>query len=196
MTFITGLRVEEVYADFKTFHPIRKKPAKPLETFTGKIAARPKIMSTSPSSPKIMPPFFLHYENGVRGVLTVSQVCSGRKNRLFFEINGSKSSLAWDGEHPNELVDRHRTEPNQMLMKDPSLLLPKRTLDSFLSRRTCRRFPGYIQTTLQESLQLYSGRRFRSKHPISRLLPMVIMKWYCVKPSNEVPSENKWIKIE
>ncbi len=37
MTFITGLHVEEVYADFKTFHPIRKKPAKPLETFTGKM---------------------------------------------------------------------------------------------------------------------------------------------------------------
>ncbi len=37
LTFITGLQVEEVYADFKTFHPIRKKPAKPLETFTGKM---------------------------------------------------------------------------------------------------------------------------------------------------------------
>ncbi|HAW51826.1 MAG TPA: dehydrogenase, partial [Flavobacteriales bacterium] len=37
LTFITGLHVEEVYADFKTFHPIRKKPAKPVETYTGKI---------------------------------------------------------------------------------------------------------------------------------------------------------------
>ncbi len=37
MTFITGLKVKEVYADFKTFHPIRKKPLKPLETFTGKL---------------------------------------------------------------------------------------------------------------------------------------------------------------
>ena len=31
LTFITGLHVDEVYADFKTFHPIRKKPAKPVE---------------------------------------------------------------------------------------------------------------------------------------------------------------------
>src|SRR5512146_2441255 len=37
MTFVTGLRVEEVYADFKTFHKTRKKPAKPVETFTGKL---------------------------------------------------------------------------------------------------------------------------------------------------------------
>ncbi|MCU0489834.1 MAG: Gfo/Idh/MocA family oxidoreductase, partial [Anaerolineales bacterium] len=37
MTFVTGLKVVEVFADFKTFHPVRKKPAKPLETFTGKL---------------------------------------------------------------------------------------------------------------------------------------------------------------
>src|SRR5512139_3852316 len=37
MTFITGLRVVELFADFKTFHTIRKKPARPLETFTGKM---------------------------------------------------------------------------------------------------------------------------------------------------------------
>ncbi len=37
MTFVTGLHVEEVYADFKTFHKTRKKPARPVETFTGKM---------------------------------------------------------------------------------------------------------------------------------------------------------------
>ena len=74
----------------------------------------------------------MHYENGVRGVLTVSQVSSGRKNRLFYEINGSKSSLAWDSERPNELWIGHRTGPNQTLMKDPQKrfgeLLPKTTV--------------------------------------------------------------------
>jgi len=54
--------------------------------------------------------------------MTVSQVSSGRKNRLFFEINGSKSSLIWDSEIPNQLVIGHRPEPNQLLIKDPSLM--------------------------------------------------------------------------
>jgi len=49
-------------------------------------------------------------------------VCSGRKNRLFFEISGSKSSVAWNGERPNELWVGHRAGPNQVVMKDPSLL--------------------------------------------------------------------------
>jgi predicted dehydrogenase len=121
LTFITGLRVEEVYADFKTFHPIRKKPAKPLETFTGKIL-QPSDYIDQPISTEDYATILLHYQSGVRGVVTVAQVCSGRKNRLFFEINGSRSSLAWDGERPNELWIGNRTAPNQVVLKDPSLL--------------------------------------------------------------------------
>jgi predicted dehydrogenase len=133
ITFITGLRVEEVYADFKTFHPIRKKPAKPLETFTGKIL-QPSDYVDQPISTEDYATILLHYQNGVRGVVTVAQVCSGRKNRLFFEINGSKSSLAWDGERPNELWIGNRTAPNQVVLKDPSLLTPE-------ARRTVS-YPG------------------------------------------------------
>jgi len=124
LTFITGLQVEEVYADFKTFHPIRKKPAKPVETFTGKIL-QPSDLVDQPISTEDYATIILHYENGVHGVLTVSQVSSGRKNRLFYEINGSRSSLGWDSEKPNELWIGHRTAPNQTLLKDPSLLSPE-----------------------------------------------------------------------
>ena len=124
LTFITGLRVEEVYADFKTIHPVRKKPARPLETFTGKIL-QPSDLVDQPITTEDYATVMLHYENGVMGVMTVSQVSSGRKNRLFYEINGSKSSLGWDSEKPNELWVGHRTAANQILMKDPSLLSPE-----------------------------------------------------------------------
>ena len=43
-------------------------------------------------APKITPRCCCILENGVSGVLTVSQVSAGRKNRLFYEISGSKSS--------------------------------------------------------------------------------------------------------
>ncbi len=123
LTFITGLKVVEVYADFKTFHPIRKKPTKPIETYTGKILT-PDDYDDQPIHTEDYASILLHYENGVRGVLTVSQVSSGRKNRLFYEISGSKSSLVWDSEVPNEMWIGNRTEANQVLMKDPSLLDP------------------------------------------------------------------------
>ena len=152
LTFITGLRIEEVYADFKTFHPIRKKPAKPLETFTGKILTIEDYID-QPINTEDYATILLHYENGVRGVLTVSQVSSGRKNRLFYEINRSKSSLGWDSEKPNELWIGHRTEPNQVLMKDPSLLLPEaREVTSYLGGHS----EGFPDTFKQLYIKVYN----------------------------------------
>jgi predicted dehydrogenase len=57
-----------------------------------------------------------------RGTMQVSQVSAGRKNRLTIEVNGSQSSLCWNGERPNELWLGHRDRPNEILIKDPSLL--------------------------------------------------------------------------
>lgn len=120
MTFVTGRHVERVFADFATFIPVRKKPARPLDTFAGK-TLRPEDYVDEPIRTEDYATVLLHFEDGARGVMTVSQVSSGRKNRLYFEINGSHSSLAWDSENPNELWIGHRDRPNQALIKDPSL---------------------------------------------------------------------------
>jgi predicted dehydrogenase len=124
MTFLTGLRVEKVFADFKTVHPTRKKPKKPVETYCGKQLA-PEDYIDQPILTEDYAAIILHYENGVRGVLTASQVSAGRKNRLYYEINASKASVAWDSERPNELWVGQRSAPNQLLLKDPALLAPE-----------------------------------------------------------------------
>ena len=67
----------------------------------------------------------LEFDSGAHGVMTVNQCAAGRKNRLFYEINGSKCGLSWDQEKPNELWVGHRDRPNEVLMKDPSLLYPE-----------------------------------------------------------------------
>lgn len=124
LTFVSGLRIEEVFADFKTFLPTRKKPSKPVETYTGKIL-KPEDYIDQPIHTEDYATILLHYEDGARGVVTVSQVSAGRKNRLFFEINASKQSLAWDSEHPNDMWIGKRDTYNGLLMKDPSLLSPE-----------------------------------------------------------------------
>lgn len=123
-TFITGLRAEAVMADFKTFHPTRKKPARPLETFTGKLLA-PEDYIDQPIYTEDYASILIRYRGGARGVLTVSQVSAGRKNRLFFEIDGAQASLAYDSERPNELWTGRRERANELLLKDPSLLSPE-----------------------------------------------------------------------
>jgi predicted dehydrogenase len=122
VTFVTGTRIQSVFADFETFLPIRRKPKKKIDTFGGKMEVdveyEEKEIHTEDYAAVL-----LKFENGARGCMTVSQVSSGRKNRLFFEINGSDSSLIWDSEIPNQMIVGNRPQPNQLIIKDPSLMM-------------------------------------------------------------------------
>ncbi len=122
VTFITGTRIKAVFADFETFIPIRRKPKKKIDTFGGKMEVDMEY-EEKPIHTEDYASVLIKFENGARGVMTVSQVSSGRKNRLFFEINGSDSSLMWDSEMPNQMMIGHRPQPNELLIKDPSLML-------------------------------------------------------------------------
>ena len=122
VTFITGTRIQSVFADFETFLPIRRKPKKKIDTYGGKMEVDIEYDEKEIKTEDYAAILF-RFENGARGVVTVSQVSSGRKNRLFFEINGSDSSLVWDSEVPNQMMIGHRPEPNQLLIKDPSLMM-------------------------------------------------------------------------
>jgi predicted dehydrogenase len=123
-TFITGLQIEAVFADFATFLKTRQKPTQPVETFTGKLHTAVDHVE-QPINTEDYATVLLRYNNGARGVMTVAQVCAGRKNRLYYEIDGAQSALVWDGERPNELWINHRERPNELLLKDPSLLSPE-----------------------------------------------------------------------
>jgi predicted dehydrogenase len=121
LEYISGLKITEVIADFKTIHPKRKKPLKPVETFTGKML-QPGDYEDVSISTEDYATVMLRFDNGNRGVVTVSQVSAGRKNRLSLEISGSKQTFAWNSESPNEMWIGLRDAANQVLMRDPSLL--------------------------------------------------------------------------
>lgn len=123
-TFITGLTIESVFADFGTFLHTRRKPTRPVETFGGKLETAVEYVEQQISTEDCAS-VLIRYEGGARGVMTVSQVSAGRKNRLFYEIDGAQSSIAWDGERPNELWIGHRDRPNELMLKDPALLDPE-----------------------------------------------------------------------
>jgi len=121
VSFITGLNIAEVFADFSTFIPVRKKPVQAQETFGGKLAVASESVEQAIQTEDYAT-ILLRFEGGARGVLTVSQVSAGRKNRLYYEIDCAHSALAWDSERPNELWAGHRERANEILLKDPSLL--------------------------------------------------------------------------
>lgn len=120
---VTGVKITALCAELATFHPIRKKPKKPIETYAGKLL-QPEDYEDRPIETEDFGGILLRLGNRARGALTINQVAAGRKNRLLLEIYGTKRGVAWDGENPNELWIGRRDGNNELVVKDPSLLEP------------------------------------------------------------------------
>ena len=120
--FVTGSRITHVHAELLTVHAKRKKPRQAVETFKGKEMKLERAATTVAIDTEDAGIITIRFADGARGVCVVSQVSAGRKNREWFEIDGSKRALAWDQEEPNQLWIGHRDRANEVLIKDPSLL--------------------------------------------------------------------------
>jgi predicted dehydrogenase len=121
LEYITGLKTVAVMADFNTIHKTRKKPLKPVETYSGKML-QPEDYADVPINTEDHANVLLRFSNGNRGVITVSQVSAGRKNQMKLEIAGSKKTFAWNSEAPNEMWIGNRDGYNENLMRDPALV--------------------------------------------------------------------------
>lgn len=86
--YISGLRLESVAADLNTFIPGRK-----LDD-DGSMLCR--------------------YEGGARGVIYASQISTGDENNLNVRIYGTKASIEWHQEHPNELIVKFADKPREI----------------------------------------------------------------------------------
>jgi predicted dehydrogenase len=120
---VTGERITSLCADLQIFHAKRKRPKHSVETFTGKML-RPEEYDSVPIDTEDFGSAIFRIGTRGRGAFTASQVSAGRKNRLSIEIYGSRGSVAWDQERPNELWIGNRNTNNQMIVKDPALLKP------------------------------------------------------------------------
>jgi predicted dehydrogenase len=86
--YISGLRLEAVAADLNTFIPGRA-----LDD-DGSMLCR--------------------YEGGARGVLYASQISTGDENNLNIRIYGTKASIEWHQEQPNELIVKFADKPREI----------------------------------------------------------------------------------
>jgi predicted dehydrogenase len=86
--YITGLEIEELCADLTTFVKGRQ-----LDD-DGSVLVR--------------------YHGGAKGLLHASQISIGDENNLNIRVYGTKSSLEWHQEHPNELVVKFPDQPRQI----------------------------------------------------------------------------------
>ena len=62
----------------------------------------------------------IQFENGGLGTVTASQISHGRENDLSIEIDGTKGSLVWRQENPNEMIVRQNGQPHKIYTRDPN----------------------------------------------------------------------------
>ena len=122
VTWITGRKVTELCADLVTVVPVRQRPRGRVETFQ---KADPSNVDPVPIETDDYASVLFHLEGDLSGAMTVSQVSAGRRARLWFEIDGTEGSLAWNSEEPGTLWIGRRNRANEELPKDPALLSPQ-----------------------------------------------------------------------
>jgi predicted dehydrogenase len=89
--FVTGLDIETLSADLRTYTPGGRRDD------DGNVLVR--------------------YKGGAHGVIYASQVSAGEENGLTIRIYGSKGGIEWHQENPNQLIVKTQGEPSKILTR-------------------------------------------------------------------------------
>ena len=92
--YLTGLIPQEVSASLKIFEPGRQ-----LDDYGHAV---------------------IRFENGALGTVTASQISHGRENDLFIDVDGTKGSISWRQEEPNQMMLRRNGQPHAIYTRDPN----------------------------------------------------------------------------
>jgi len=120
--YITGLEIDSLCADLSTFVKGR------LLDDDGNVLVR--------------------YKGGAKGILHASQICVGDENNLNIRVYGSKASLEWHQEQPNELVVKYPDKPREIWTRGNGYLADQ-------SKKFARTPPGHPEGYLEAFANIY-----------------------------------------
>jgi predicted dehydrogenase len=119
VSFILGAKITSVHATLETAHKTRWRPADRIRTFARaqKAAKIPFKVDTEDIASLLLR--FGRSRNrlvdGVHGNVAMSQVAAGWKCSMHIGIYGTKASVQWELQQPNEILVGRRNEPNQVM---------------------------------------------------------------------------------
>lgn len=116
--WVSGERFASVAASLQT--TVAKRPTHAARTFSS-ASDDPHAQSVASEAvtTEDVAGALMRTSNGVLATLTISQVSAGRKNRLWFEIDGARASVSFDQEDPERLWVGER-DSTRLLVRDPS----------------------------------------------------------------------------
>ena len=121
VSFILGAKVQSVFAHLETFHKTRFRPTGEVQTFA---KVDPAKMLPYSVDTEDFGSLLLQFDRASHGFAdavhanaAISQVAAGWKCSLAVGIYGTKGSVRWDFQQPNEIIVGRRDEPNQILQR-------------------------------------------------------------------------------
>ncbi|MDH7448094.1 Gfo/Idh/MocA family protein [Aquimarina sp. 2201CG14-23] len=86
--YITGIQIEELAADLTAF-------------------GEGRILDDDGN-------ILLRFENGAKGIMSFSQIATGEENNIGVKVYGTKGSIEWYQENPNQLIVKWLDQPKQI----------------------------------------------------------------------------------
>jgi len=113
--FVTGHRIARVSARMVT--AFAERLAGTANAFQRAAGERPRVRVVGDDAVTMM----FETDRGAAGSVVLSQVSHGRKNRLWFEIDGAREAIAFDQEDPERLWVGSR-DRQEIVLRDPARL--------------------------------------------------------------------------
>ena len=171
--FITGLEIEEMCAELSTFIPGR-----PLDD-DGNILVR--------------------YKGGAKGILYASQISNGDENNLNIRVYGTKCSIEWYQEHPNELIVKEVNQPRIIKRRGNSYLSP-------IAQKYSRLPFGHQEAVIEAFANVYlaaadaiedevSGRKLKKTYDFPTIEDGVVGMAFIATAVKSSKSKSKWTRM-
>jgi predicted dehydrogenase len=94
----------------------------------------------------------IRYQNGALGTVTASQITHGRENDIWIEVDGTKGSLEWRQEDPNQMFVRTNGQPQRVYTRDPNAPYLSAT-----AKASCRVPSGHPEGYLEAFANVYTA---------------------------------------
>lgn len=143
------------------------------------------------------------FENGAFGTVTASQITHGRENDVTIEVDGTKGSLSWRQENPNELWIRKNGSAHQLYTRDPNA-----PYMSEVAAASCRLPSGHPEAFFEAFANIYraayddmclriSGQKFETTDTLYPNIYDGVEGMYFIQQSVASSNENgAWLPMK
>ena len=182
--YLTGEKIVEVFAEFKTVYEKRKKAIGEIKTFTNNQAKEYGLMDIDTEDIAVV---MYRFSNGAIGNVTISQMGAGKKNNLEVFISGTKASIKWSLEDLENVEVGYRDKPKAIFTKDHGLMNVSKGAIDYPAGHT-EGFPDAIKQVFK---QVYNQPQVKNYATFEDGLRQMIL---CEKVA-ESAKTSKWIRV-